>query len=73
MDPQAAWEQLLEAYAAQDWYEAELLADALVTWLEHGGFPPRATTRTDLGQPWDRVIALAGCQFALREAGKAHA
>jgi hypothetical protein len=68
MDPQASWEQLLEAYADGDWDRVEDLAEALLTWLERDGFPPRATTGSDLGQDWDRAVALAACRFAQAKA-----
>ena len=71
MDPQAAWEQLLDAYADQDWDLVEELADGLIHWVERGGFPPRATTGSDLGQLWDKAIAVAACRFARQQARKA--
>lgn len=64
MDPQASWEQLLEVFADGDWERVDELADALLTWLERDGFPPRATTGSDLGQDWDRAVAQAACRFA---------
>lgn len=70
MDPQAAWDDLLDAYAKEDWGTVLDIAEGLEHWLESGGFPPRATTGADLGQAWDRAIALAGCQFALAQARK---
>ena len=70
MDPQTAWDDLLSAYADGDWDHVEDLAAALLHWLQRGGFPPRATTGSDMGQDWDRVIALAGCRFALAQARK---
>lgn len=68
MDPQTAWDELLEAYADEDWGMVLDLAEGLQRWLESGGFPPRATTGADMGQPWDGAIALAGCCFALARA-----
>ena len=70
MDPQTAWDQLLEAYADEQWDMVLDLAEGLRHWLESSGFPPRATTGSDLGQAWDRAIALAGCRFALTQARK---
>ena len=49
MDPQATWEDLLAAYAESDWERVEELAEVLLQWLARGGFPPRATTGSDLG------------------------
>ena len=70
MDPQVTWDDLLSAYAEGDWDRVEELAVALTHWLERGGFPPRAVTSSDMGQDWDRAIALGGCQFALVQARK---
>jgi hypothetical protein len=65
MDPQATWEALLEAISAKDTERTRELAEALLDWMKRGGFPPRATTGSDLGQRWDLAIATAGCGFAL--------
>jgi hypothetical protein len=70
MDPQTAWDELLAAYVAAEWDRVEVLADGLQSWLQRGGFPPRATAGSDLGTDWDRTIALAGCRFALARAGE---
>jgi len=70
VDPQATWDELLEAYAEADWDRVEELADALIRWLQRGGFPPRAVTGSDMGHDWDRAIALAGCRFATAQARK---
>lgn len=70
MDPQATWEQLLDAYAEGDSQRVEELADALLEWLKRGGFPPKATTGADLGPAWDGAIAAAACEFALVQATK---
>ena len=74
MDPQTAWDDLLDALGEQDWDRVEDLADGLLHWLRANGFPPRAVTGSDLGPDWDREIAVAGCRFALAKAreGLAH-
>jgi len=74
MDPQTAWEDLLEALGERDWDRVEDLAEGLLHWLQADGFPPRAVTGSDLGADWDREIALAGCRTALAQAreGVAH-
>ena len=41
MDPQETWKLLLDAYQANDWALVEETAEALLTWLAKGGFPPR--------------------------------
>ena len=65
MDPQATWEQLLAAYAAGDWDLIEERATELIEWLDRGGFPPKVLTHSDLGEDGNRVLARAGCLFAL--------
>lgn len=74
MDPQAAWEDLLDALGEQDWDRVQDLAEGLLRWLRADGFPPRAITGSDLGPDWDRELATAGCRFALALAreGVAH-
>lgn len=74
MDPQAAWEDLLDALGEQDWDRVQELAEGLLRWLRADGFPPRAITGSDLSPDWDREIASAGCRFALALAreGVAH-
>jgi hypothetical protein len=51
-----------------DWDSVEDLAEGLERWLDRGGFPPQAVTGDDMGQEWDRTLALAGCAFALTRA-----
>jgi hypothetical protein len=70
MDPQAAWDDLLEALEQRDGDRVEELAEGLLRWLRAGGFPPRAVTGCDLGSDWDREIALTGCRFALAQVRK---
>ncbi len=64
MDPQVAWDRLLSAYADGDWDQIEEHAEALLGWLDRGGFPPRVVSHTDL-QDFDRTLAYVGCRFAL--------
>jgi len=47
MDPQAAWDDLLEALGERDWDRVEDLAEGLLRWLRADGFPPRAVTGSD--------------------------
>lgn len=68
MDPQTAWDELLEAYAAGEWDRVEELAEGLDSWLSRDGFPPRAVTGDDMGREWDRAMARAGCAIALQKA-----
>ncbi len=41
MDLQVAWENLLDAYADGDWPAATEHAEALLSWMARGGFPPQ--------------------------------
>ena len=61
MDPQAAWSEMLEAVAANDFVEAELRAGALLDWLDRGGFAPQTVSRV-LPTEWDRLICRYLCQ-----------
>lgn len=62
MDPQAAWNEMLEAIAIKDFFEAELRADALLDWLDREGFPPQTVSRV-LPTEWDRLI----CRYLCRK------
>lgn len=52
MDPQATWEQLQEAYGNADWETVRELAQALLDWLDRGGFPPT----TQVGETADLAV-----------------
>lgn len=70
MDSQATWEQLLDAYSDHDWESTEESANALLQWLEHGGFPPQTVRHRDLRPPANRLIAMATCHLALEQLRK---
>lgn len=70
MDPQAAWLAMIQALIDEDYEVATEYADALCSWLERGGFPPRVLP--DLGQTndpqsfvnrLDRKIAFQVCNI----------
>lgn len=65
MDPQAAWDQLLAAYAEGDWEAIEERATDLLAWLDRGGFPPKIVSRPELSADWHEAMARAGCSVAL--------
>lgn len=67
MDPQAAWNQMLDAIAANDFFEAAVSALTLLNWFDRGGFPPQAVTRS-LPVEWERTICLDLCGKVLRAA-----
>jgi hypothetical protein len=62
MDPQAAWNELLDALAEDELVEAELRAEALVTWLDRKGVPPQTSLRVLPGH-WDDAI----CRYLCRK------
>lgn len=68
MDPQAAWDQMLDALVNSEWELAAEGATALLGWLDRNGFPPRITgsSRPGLGPELDRKLAYAGCRYARR-------
>jgi len=68
MDPQAAWDRLLEAYTHGDWSVVEKLAKGLLKWLHRGGFPPQPVSKREMGEEWNRAVAVFACRFALSEA-----
>lgn len=64
MDPQAAWNELLDALAADELADAELRAEALVTWLDRQGFPPQTSLRVLPGH-WDEALCRYVCRRVL--------
>jgi hypothetical protein len=68
MDPQATWNQMLEAYATSDWDEVTDLAEALIHWLGSGGFPPKVAGSVPVGDHWNRSVALYAAQLSLEDA-----
>ena len=65
MDPQAAWDQLLSAYAQGDWDVIEERATELLEWLDRGGFPPKVICNPAVGPEFNSAIVRAACAFAL--------
>ena len=65
MDPQAAWNEMLTAILQKDWEQVFEFAEALLSWMKHGGFPPQ-TTAVTLPARWNRAQAEFGCLQALQ-------
>ena len=65
MDPQAAWNEMLTAILQKDWEQVSELAEALLSWMKHGGFPPQ-TTAVTMPAKWNRGQAEFGCLKALQ-------
>ena len=72
MDPQAAWNEMLEAIFNRDWEIALERSGALLEWMGKGGFPPQ-TTRVVMRSQWNQAMAKFGClmtQQLVKEAQK---
>lgn len=65
MDPQATWDELLQASLDRDWDRMEELADALLGWLGKHGAPPLTVGHRDLGVQWHGAVAQFVCYMAL--------
>jgi len=65
MDPQVAWQELLDARAREDGPAACSAAEALLGWIERGGFPPQVISSRDMDKDWNAALAMAACQFVL--------
>ena len=68
MDPQITWEELLQAWARRDWEAVVEYAEALLGWLDRGGFPPEFLQINLLGVDFNWAIARAACAFARHRA-----
>jgi hypothetical protein len=66
MDPNSTWRDLIDSYRQRDWEEASLLAEALLRWLDLGGFPPVTTDALPADDAWHHVVARAVCTFVLQ-------
>jgi hypothetical protein len=64
MDPQATWQQLIDAFVVRDWHQVQESAEALLDWLRREGFPPETITGRCMGADWNRHVTLAACEFA---------
>ena len=82
MDPQVAWQELIDAFHDLDSERVRDLAEGLLHWMAHGGFPPETMAVSQLvvgrlseptrslGRDWNRSVALAACGYALDLAAK---
>ena len=67
MDPQVAWNEMLDAIAADNLSDAEACADSLLGWIERGGFVPQALKRP-IPDKWNILICDYVCREVLRTA-----
>lgn len=73
VDPQALWEQMIEAHAVGDGKSMEEHAIELLHWLRNGGVPPKPLVRRNLRPHADRLIALSTCIAVLGRPSQAGA
>jgi hypothetical protein len=71
VDPQAAWNEMLEAILQRDWDQVFEHAGALLEWMRKGGTPPQMAEVT-MPRHWNRTMAEFGCLMALQLVKKAH-
>ena len=67
MDPQAAWDQLQEAYRDRDWETVRELAQSLLDWLDRGGFPPVTSEGNRNDSARQRAIVSRFCKTVLQQ------
>ncbi len=70
MDPQAAWDEMLEAVSHRDWEQALERSGALLEWMGKGGFPPQ-TAGVPMRSQWNQAMAKFGCRMTLQLVKKA--
>lgn len=70
MDPQAAWNEMLEAIFQSDWEIAQERSEALLGWMDKGGFPPQ-TAEVPMSRQWNQAMAKFGCLITLQLVNKA--
>lgn len=68
MDPQAAWQTMLDAHRHEDWETVADAADALLDWLTRGGFIPRLRLVIDMPPHRQRLAVARVCRRFLRQA-----
>lgn len=61
MDPSATFASMQTAYRDENWEALADFAEALMDWMEKGGFPPALTGNLD----WDRYVARCVCSAVL--------
>ena len=68
MDPQETWRRLISAWLTSDWSEVAELTEALISWLDKGGFAPKPDYPKNMGADWDCVVVRAASSFASQRA-----
>jgi hypothetical protein len=65
MDPEVAWNEMLDAIAETNLADAKLRAESLLNWIERGGFVPQ-TVKRSIPDEWNRLICDRVCWEVLR-------
>lgn len=68
MDPQESYNRMIDAWINRDWSEVAELAEALLDWLDKGGFPPEPSYPKDMGREWNERVVRATSNFMLSRA-----
>ena len=68
MDPQESYSRLLTAWMNRDWSDVAELSEALLDWLDKGGFPPEPNYPKEMGNEWNATVVRATCKFTLSRA-----
>ena len=68
MDPQESYLRLLNAWINREWEEVAELSQALLDWLDKGGFPPEPHYPKEMGNEWNTIVVRAICDFAVSRA-----
>ena len=63
MDPQATWDELLDAWRKRDWQRMQEASESLLDWLKRGGFPPEVFPTSGLGSEWNRMVLQSACTY----------
>ena len=63
MDPQATWNELLNAWQAHDWPQVQELTEALLRWLDRNGFAPETVRGHYMGNDWNQTVVAAVCRY----------
>ncbi len=65
MDPDATWTMLVDTYREEDWPQVVELSDALLSWLDRGGFTPQKLSQSwGIDTPATKVMVVAFCKYA---------
>jgi len=64
MDPDVAWNELVESIIAGDQEATILLAETLLEWLQRGGFPPKVSL-FNLPSDWQMFLCQKVCRSIL--------